>query len=157
MAHVDGLGNLFRGTPAAQRNVIGPIPKGGKMDHLELLTAPVHPSPSKQTSMPPKRSWSQSNDGQSPSRPRPTDSSLETHAPAISRKVKACAACRKQKVGRYLVASYPVRREVRMVSADQPTPNILDQVHNRRPWAALQAMYGAEFGMRAKQKPADAD
>ncbi|EMD93686.1 hypothetical protein COCC4DRAFT_67032 [Bipolaris maydis ATCC 48331] len=48
--------------------------------------------------MPPKRPWSQLNDGQSPPQSRPSDSSFDINAPSISRKVKACAACRKQKI-----------------------------------------------------------
>ncbi|EUC49218.1 hypothetical protein COCMIDRAFT_85273 [Bipolaris oryzae ATCC 44560] len=48
--------------------------------------------------MPPKRPWSPTNDAQSSPRSRPSDSSLDIHAPSISRKVKACAACRKQKI-----------------------------------------------------------
>jgi len=58
--------------------------------------------------MPPKRTWSQVTDNGpllSPSASRPRQSEpgveglkLEATTPAISRKVKACAACRKQKV-----------------------------------------------------------
>ncbi|XPS79959.1 hypothetical protein M3J09_011926 [Ascochyta lentis] len=54
--------------------------------------------------MPPKRTWSQvtENGGTSTSpaasRPRQSEPMLEATAPAISRKVKACAACRKQKI-----------------------------------------------------------
>ncbi|KAJ4321093.1 hypothetical protein N0V94_003040 [Neodidymelliopsis sp. IMI 364377] len=54
--------------------------------------------------MPSKRTWSQAteNGGTSTSptasRPRPADTTAEATTPAISRKVKACAACRKQKI-----------------------------------------------------------
>ncbi|CAI6342402.1 unnamed protein product [Periconia digitata] len=48
--------------------------------------------------MPPKRTWSQSNDGISPPRSRTSDPSLDINTASISRKVKACAACRKQKI-----------------------------------------------------------
>ncbi|KAJ4335973.1 hypothetical protein N0V87_005694 [Didymella glomerata] len=52
--------------------------------------------------MPPKRTWSQVTDNgpslsPSASRPRQSDG-FEATTPAISRKVKACAACRKQKI-----------------------------------------------------------
>ncbi|KAF9729121.1 hypothetical protein PMIN06_000027 [Paraphaeosphaeria minitans] len=52
--------------------------------------------------MPPKRTWSQANeaDGSPTTRPRLSEPSVEASgfAPSISRKVKACAACRKQKI-----------------------------------------------------------
>ncbi|KAJ4366106.1 hypothetical protein N0V83_007741 [Neocucurbitaria cava] len=53
--------------------------------------------------MPPKRTWSQANETGAPSaspasRSRPADSANDDAVPSISRKVKACASCRKQKI-----------------------------------------------------------
>ncbi|KAJ4375703.1 hypothetical protein N0V86_007236 [Didymella sp. IMI 355093] len=53
--------------------------------------------------MPPKRTWSQVTDNgpslsPSASRARQSEPGVEATTPAISRKVKACAACRKQKI-----------------------------------------------------------
>jgi hypothetical protein len=57
--------------------------------------------------MPPKRTWSEAhNDTTSPaSRPRLSDANAEPSVPLVSRKVKACASCRKQKVPRDLTIS----------------------------------------------------
>ncbi|KAF2820253.1 hypothetical protein CC86DRAFT_387296 [Ophiobolus disseminans] len=61
--------------------------------------------------MPPKRTWSQANNGStsaSPaSRPRVSDVALDSNIPAISRKVKACASCRKQKIKCIMTDSGP--------------------------------------------------
>lgn len=52
--------------------------------------------------MPPKRAWDQVENGTDAappaSRSRIHDASVDTTVPVVSRKVKACASCRKQKV-----------------------------------------------------------
>jgi hypothetical protein len=80
--------------------------------------------------MPPKRAWDQvenaTDSAQPASRPRIIDANVETSVPIVSRKVKACASCRKQKV------------RICDIEVDTIEHNKdVDQMYHERQWAAL--------------------